>query len=828
MKRIYPDNFEVKIGFDRVRELLRDKCLSFLGEEHVNEMAFGTDFETIHRQLRETAEFQRILAEFPNFPTSYYFDVREALKSIRLEGRFMEVEDLFDLKRALDTLKAIVAFFAPPKQEIFPLLCGKALRVQVYPYISERIDTILNKTGQIRDNASPELGRIRREILSLQSSISRRLQQILKQAQHDGLVDEDASVAVRDGRSVIPVLSANKRKLRGIIYDESATGKTSYIEPTEIVEMNNEVRELGYAERREIIRILTAIASDIRPYIDDLIWSVEFLGEMDFIRAKAALAADFGAILPDITDKSLISWKKAVHPLLMMSLKRENRQIVPLDIDLSEEHHILLISGPNAGGKSVCLKTVGLLQYMLQNGMLIPVMEGSRTGIFNSILIDIGDEQSIENDLSTYSSHLLNMKHFVKNCDNRSLVLIDEFGTGTEPMLGGAIAESILNRLNQLGTFGVITTHYTNLKHFASSAPGIINGAMLYDSQKMDPLFQLEIGKPGSSFAFEIARKIGLPEEILQEATEKVGRKHIDFDKNLRSITRDKHYWETKRQKIRRVEKTVDELAETYKKELEETRQMRKEILKKAKDEAREMLAGVNRQIENIIREIRESQAEKERTKQLRVELEQIKVKVDPETVPEDESIARKMAKLKKRDEKKSEKVKPEPVKAEEKVPEKKGLSKGDKVRIISQDAIGELVEFNEKTAVVALGNLMMTMPVDNVEPISGNEARKAQKTKGRSGVSMTLDFSKRRMNFKSELDLRGMRAEEAIPKVQNLIDEAVMFGVTPLRLLHGKGHGILKEMIRNYLRSEPVVTSFRDEHVQFGGAGITIVELNV
>ena len=828
MKRIYPDNFEVKIGFDRIRQLLKDKCLSFLGEEHVDQMAFGSDFDTIHNQLRETAEFQRILAEFPNFPTSYYFDVREALKSIRLEGRFMEIEDLFDLKRALDTLRAIVAFFAPPRQEIFPLLCKKASRIQVYPYIGERIDTILNKSGQIKDNASPELGRIRREMLSLQSSISRRLQQILKQAQYDGLVDDDASVAVRDGRSVIPVLSANKRKLKGIIYDESATGKTSYIEPAEIVEMNNEVRELGYAERREIVRILTSIANDIRPYIDDLIWSVEFLGEMDFIRAKAALAVDFGAILPELSDKSLISWKKAVHPLLMMSLRRENRQIVPLDIDLNEENHILLISGPNAGGKSVCLKTVGLLQYMLQNGLLVPVNEGSRTGIFQSILIDIGDEQSIENDLSTYSSHLLNMKHFVKHCDNRSLVLIDEFGTGTEPMLGGAIAESILNRLNQLGTFGVITTHYTNLKHFASSAPGVINGAMLYDSQRMDPLFQLEIGKPGSSFAFEIARKIGLPEEILQEATEKVGHKHIDFDKNLRSITRDKYYWETKRQKIRKVEKTVDELAESYKKELEETRQLRKEILKKAKDEAREILSGVNRQIENIIREIRESQAEKERTKQLRSQLEEIKQKVDPETVPEDESIARKMAKLQKREKKKSGQSKPEPVKPEEKVPEKKGLAKGDKVRIISQDTIGELVEFNEKTAVVALGNLMMTMPVDNVETLSGNEARKAQKAKGRSGVSMTLDFSERRMNFKTELDLRGMRAEEALPKVQNLIDDAVMFGVTPLRLLHGKGHGILKEMIRNYLRSEPIVASFRDEHVQFGGAGITIVELNI
>lgn len=826
MKAIYPDNFEVKIGFDRIRELLKNKCLSSMGEELADEMGFMSHFGEVHTRLSETDEFVRILREFPNFPVSFYFDVREALERIRLEGRFLEVEELFDLKRALETLRAVVSFFSGPRSETLPLLSAKASQIRVYPYIAERIDTVLNKSGKIRDNASPELAKIRSEILSLQSGISKRLHAILKQAQREGWVDEDASVAIRDGRAVIPVLSANKRKLKGIVYDESATGKTAYVEPTEIVEMNNEIRELEYAERREIIRILISVSSDIRPYIDDLIYANAFLGEIDFIRAKAALAIDFGALRPDLYDESLLDWRQAVHPLLMLSLRRENRTIVPLDIRLDRQDHILLISGPNAGGKSVCLKTVGLLQYMLQCGLLIPVQEGSKTGLFRHIFIDIGDEQSIDNDLSTYSSHLLNMKHFVRYSNERTLVLIDEFGTGTEPMLGGAIAEAILGKLNDQQVFGVITTHYTNLKHFASSVPGIVNGAMLYDSQKMDPLFRLEIGKPGSSFAFEIARKIGLPEEILQDATGKIGKKHIDFDKSLRSISRDKHYWETKRQKIRKVEKAVDEMADTYQKELEEVRQQRKEILKKAKEEAQQLLAGVNRQIENIIREIRESQADKERTKLLRQELEQLREQVKPDHPADDEVIIRKMEKLQKREKRRKQHLPEKPALQEPAGQEDAGLQTGDKVRLTGQEAIGELVSFNEKNAVVALGNLMMTVPLSNISRVSANEARKEQRKRGRSGLALTLDYSERRMNFKSEIDIRGMRAEEAIPLVQNFIDEAVMFEVSKLRILHGKGFGILKEMIRNFLRSEPMVASFRDEHVQFGGAGITIVEL--
>lgn len=827
MQGIYPENFEVKIGFDRIRELLCARCLSPLGEEEVEHMQFQTSFETISRLLGETDEFCRILREFNHFPTSNYFDVRGALAKIRLEGRFLEVEELFDLKRSLETLRAIVAFFNPEKQEILPLLYRKASQIQIYPYIYERIDGILNKFGKIRDNASPDLARIRKEMLLLQSSISKRLQSILKQARVDGLVDDDASVVIRDGRAVIPVASAFKRKLKGIVYDESATGKTSYVEPSEIVEMNNEIRELEYAERREIIRILTVFASDIRPYIDDLIYSCEFLGEIDFIRAKALLAAEFNAIKPDFSDQSLLNWKQAVHPLLMLSLRRENRKIVPLDITLTAGEHLLVISGPNAGGKSVCLKTVGLLQYMLQNGLLIPIQEGSKTGLFQQIFIDIGDEQSIENDLSTYSSHLLNMKFFVRHSTPRTLILIDEFGTGTEPMLGGAIAESILKRLNELQTFGVITTHYTNLKHFASSTPGVVNGAMLYDSHKMDPLFRLEIGKPGSSFAFEIARKIGLPEEILQEATEKVGKKHIDFDKNLRSITRDKHYWETKRQKIHQVEKNLDQMAGQYEKELQEIRQLRKEILSQAKEEARQLLNGVNKTIENTVREIREAQAEKERTKNVRKQLETLKETVTRQELPEDGQIAKKMEKLLQREKRRNpNRPESQTTKTGAPKPAPETLSPGDKVRIKGQDTTGELIELSDKNAVVAFGQLITTLPVKNIEKVSNNEAKKIQREQKQPRSSFLSDLSERRLSFKPEIDIRGQRAEEAIANIQTFIDEAIMFEVGQLRILHGKGHGILKEMIRAYLKSEPMVASFQDEHVQFGGAGITVVQL--
>ncbi len=779
--------------------------------------------------LEETEEFCRILREEESFPSDHFYDLRSALKKISIEGRFLEESELFDLKRSLETVRAIVQFFKKKEETHYPLLKRKTAQVSVFPYIYERIDAILGKTGKIRDNASPALAQIRKTILELQSNVTKRLHSILKQAQKEGFVDSDASVSIRDGRAVIPVLSYNKRKIKGIVYDESASGKTSYVEPNEIVEMNNEIRELEYAERREIIRILTEFSNDIRPYLPELSSSYDYLGEVDFIRAKALLALEFNALRPEIHDAPLIQWNRAVHPLLQQALKRENRKIVPLTIGLDDKNHILLISGPNAGGKSVCLKTVGLLQFMLQCGLLIPVNESSKAGIFGQIFIDIGDEQSLENDLSTYSSHLLNMKHFVKNSDENTLILIDEFGTGTEPMLGGAIAEAILGELNRRQAFGVITTHYTNLKHFASSNEGIINGAMLYDSQNMTPLFQLETGKPGSSFAFEIARKIGLPEDILEKATEKVGKKHIDFDRNLRKINRDKRYWEVKREKIRRVEKTLDGMADNYEAGLQDIKKLRKEILEKARKDAEALLADVNKKIENTISEIRKSQAEKEKTKQAREKLENLKNEVEKKSSADDKQIAAKIEKLRQQEEKRNRNRPAESKRKPENKERKKPVEPqpGDKVRITGQDTIGDLIELNEKNAVVAFGQLITTLPRKQIERVSSNEAKKLEKkARSGSGVRILSSFSEERLNFKPEIDLRGQRAEEAISRIQEFIDRAIMFEAPQLRILHGKGHGILKENIRSYLRSEPMVSSFRDEHVDLGGAGITVVEL--
>ncbi len=830
MQNIYPENFETKIGFDRIREMLHNKCLSTMGNEWIEEMHFQNNFENISNQLGEVSEFCRIIREFDNFPATHFYDLRGALQKIKIEGRFLEASELFDLKRSLESVRAIVNFFMKREDEIFPLLKKKTTNVQVFPYIYDRIETIINKFGKIRDNATSQLAQIRKDIMSRQSNMSKRLHAILKQAQKDGLVEDDATVSIRDGRAVIPIAAGNKRKLKGIIYDESSTGKTSYIEPNEIVEMNNEIRELEYAERREIVKILTDFSNDIRPYLEDLFYSYDFLGEIDYIRTKALMAVEFDAIKPEMIDEPTIYWQNAIHPLLIKTLKKENRKIVPLNIWLNHEKHILLISGPNAGGKSVCLKTVGLIQYMLQCGLLIPLSEASKAGIFSQLFIDIGDEQSMENDLSTYSSHLMNMKYFVKNSNEKTLILIDEFGTGTEPMLGGAIAESILDKINELGTFGVITTHYTNLKHFASSAEGIANGAMLYDSQNMNPLFQLEIGKPGSSFAFEIARKIGLPEEILEKATEKVGKDHIDFDRNLRQINRDKRYWEVKRQKIRKVEKSLDEMAENYEAELKETKKLRKEVLAKAKEDADNLLSGVNKRIENTISEIKKVQAEKEKTKEAREKIVVLKKDVIRKTTQSDEHINKKIKQLQEREKRRNQNRPVESKKEvlKEKPVEQIELQPGDKVRIKGKNTIGDLIQITSKNAVVAFGQLITTLPSKQVERLSNNEAKKLGQTKKSGSSMLNANFSEKRLTFKSEIDIRGQRVEEAISNIQSFIDEAIMFESGQLRILHGKGAGILKETIREYLRSEPMVRNFKDEHVDFGGAGITIVNLSL
>jgi DNA mismatch repair protein MutS2 len=628
---IYPENFENKIGFDRIRNLLSEKCLSPMGLEMVEAMQFSTSFDYLENELSATREFQQVLTFEDFFPAENYYRISDTLNKIRIEGTFPEVQEVYDLKRTLETVRSILSFFKSKEADRYPVLKSRCGPVKTYPYVLDAIDRIIDRKGIVRDNASPRLKEIRSEIISKNIQASKRLGAILRQAQAEGFVDSDTTVSVRNGRGVIPVSSYDKRKIRGLIHDQSASGKTVFIEPEEIVEINNDIVELGYEERREIVRILTAFADDIRPYIDDLLESNSFLGEMDFLRAKALLGNRLKCTKPVLARSPLISWRRAEHPLLTLAFEKlQARKVVPLDIALDEKNRILLISGPNAGGKSVCLKTVGLIQYMLQCGLTVPLGEGSESGLFGKILIDIGDEQSIDNDLSTYSSHLINMKFFVRNADEKTLVLIDEFGTGTEPMLGGAIAEAILGELNRKKVFGVLTTHYTNLKYYASLTEGIINGAMAFDNHLMQPLFQLTIGKPGSSFAFEIARKIGLPEDILTEASQKAGVKNIDYDRHLKDIARDKRYWETKRQNIRQHEKRLEDLMAEYEKEISGAKAVRKEIIAKAKDEAQHLLKESNKVIENTIRQIRESQAEKEKTREARQLLEEFR-----NTVPE-------------------------------------------------------------------------------------------------------------------------------------------------------------------------------------------------
>ena len=638
---IYPQNFEQKIGFDQIRQLLKDKCLSTLGEERVSEMNFSDQFETVEELLNQVTEFVRIIQEEDNFPDQFFFDVRPSLKRVRVEGMYMDEQELFDLRRSLETIRDIVRFLQRNEEEEsdhpYPSLKRLAGDIAVFPQLITKIDGILDKYGKIKDNASTELSRIRRELANTMGSISRSLNSILRNAQSDGYVDKDVTPTMRDGRLVIPVAPGLKRKIKGIVHDESASGKTVFIEPAEVVEANNRIRELEGDERREIIRILTTFSNTLRPSIPEILQSYEFLAEIDFIRAKSYFAIQTSSIKPSLENEQLLDWTMAVHPLLQLSLAKHGKKVVPLDIELSTKQRILIISGPNAGGKSVCLKTVGLLQYMLQCGMLVPMHERSHAGLFGSIFIDIGDEQSIEDDLSTYSSHLTNMKIMMKSCNERSLILIDEFGGGTEPQIGGAIAEAVLKRFNIKHTFGVITTHYQNLKHFAEDHEGVVNGAMLYDRHLMQALFQLQIGNPGSSFAVEIARKIGLPEDVIADASEIVGSEYINADKYLQDIVRDKRYWEGKRQTIRQREKQMEETIVRYQSEMEELQKSRKEIIRQAKEEAERLLQESNARIENTIRTIKEAQAEKEKTRLVRQELAEFRESMDSLTSKEQE-----------------------------------------------------------------------------------------------------------------------------------------------------------------------------------------------
>ena len=901
---IYPKNFEQKIGFTEVRSLLRARCLSTLGKERIDAMNFSTDAVQVNTWMEEIREFRKIQEGQDDFPLDNFFDVRESVARIRLEGTHMEVDELFDLKRSLETIIAIVNFLSRGEEtdqgeirHYYPALYNLADGIATFPLLVQRISQIIDKFGKMRDNASPKLLQIRRELARIEGSISRTLYGILRAAQGEGLVEKDVTPTLRDGRLVIPVAPGLKRKISGIVHDESATGRTVYIEPSEVVEANNKIRELENEERREMIRILTDFAKKVRPNVREILDSYNLMAAVDFIRAKAELAQLFKGFEPKVSEEPHIDWIRAIHPLLQISLERKNNKltssslsvdnietnkvsieanniqedntileeenetrnipssIVPLDIQLTKDKHLLIISGPNAGGKSVCLKTVGLLQYMLQCGLSIPIGDRSITGIFTDIMIDIGDEQSIENDLSTYSSHLMNMKIMMRRASNRTLILIDEFGTGTEPQIGGAIAESVLRQFWKKHAWAVITTHYQNLKHFAEEHPGTVNGAMLYDRHKMRPLFQLAIGRPGSSFAIEIARKTGIPEEVIRDAAEIVGSDYIQSDKYLQDIVRDKRYWESKRQTIHSHEKELEKRINQYEKDIAALEKSRKEILNRAKTQAEEIIKESNRRIENAIREIREKQAEKEETKRIRQELATYeaglldgskthkaetsnKKKIKSSGLLSDDDFQKKVDKIKSRKERHEQHLKEKAGKQQAAAEALKNAVRkqqgsgvimvGDSVRIKGLTTVGKVELIEGKQANVIFGGMRTKMAVSRLEHVDTATIQSEQKQFQAYNYSRetreTID--KHRNQFRQELDVRGMRADEALNQVQYFIDDAILVGASQVRILHGKGNGILRQLIRQYLGSVPNVKSYRDEHVQFGGAGITVVEL--
>lgn len=845
---IYPKTFENKIGFNEIRNLLRERCLSSLGKEKIDGLNFSTNATIINEWLQQVKEFRRLQEEADDFPMQYFFDVRESVARLRLEGTHLNEDELFDLRRSLETICNIVNYLNrtddnstdEEKTYPYPALHRLTTDVITFPQLIRRIDNILDKFGKIKDSASTELQNIRRELARTEGGISKTLNSILRTAQSDGLVEKDVTPTLRDGRLVIPVTQELKRKIKGIIHDESASGKTVYIEPAEVVEANNRIRELESEERREIIRILTDFAKDVRPHVRPILDSYKFLATIDMIRAKAEFARIINGFEPTVKAEPQIDWIQAVHPLLKMSLEKQEKQVVPLDITITNDKRIIIISGPNAGGKSVCLKTAGLLQYMLQCGLSIPVGERSHTGIFKNILIDIGDEQSIEDDLSTYSSHLTNMKNMMRFADDKTLILIDEFGTGTEPQIGGAIAEAVLKQFCNKKAYGIITTHYQNLKHFAKEHEGVVNGAMLYDRQQMKPLFQLSIGNPGSSFAIEIARKIGLPEEVIHDASEIVGSDYIQSDKYLQDIVRDKRYWENKRQTIHQREKELDKLTERYETDITEIEKSRKQILKKAKEEAEELLRQSNKNIENTIREIKECQAEKEETRRIREELNSFKKEISSIDIQKnDELIAKKIKQIQERKERhkkhkleKNDKEAQAAKKLRDAIKRKdvdeessKIFKNGDTVRIKGFTSIGTIESTDNKTATIIFGDMRTKMPVDRIEHTSKAE-NKNNKTILTISKETRDTIDNRKLNFHQDLDVRGMRGDEALNAVTYFIDDAILVGMSRVRILHGKGNGILRQLIRQYLATVPNVSSYHDEHVQFGGAGITVVDI--
>lgn len=826
---------ESKLGFDRIRSMISDKCSTEYAVGRVAEEVFSTDAKEIAKRLALTDEMRLVLMFEENFPTNGYIDCLSFLRPLENTGYNIDLLSLGKLRTMLETVRRVTSFFLATKDGVYPNLKKFSAPVKNYPEVQRRIDLILDKYGDVKDTASDNLLQIRRSLKAKEGAISKRANAILKQAQAEGIADADTGLAVRDGKLLIPVNSSSKKKLPGFVYDTSSTGKTAFVEPAEIVELENEIFTLRAEEAQEIQRILAAFSDFVRPYVPDLIVSAGYIGEIDFLMAKAQVSLDFKAGMPVISEDGEMNLRKARHPLLEKALSREKRSIVPITVRLTPSKHILLISGPNAGGKSVCLKTTGLLQYMFQWGMLVPTSETSELPVFDRIMVSIGDDQSIENDLSTYSSFLEDMKTMLKDADSRTLILIDEFGSGTEPAAGGAIAEAILSEMDKRGVYGVITTHYTNLKLYASgSDTGVINGAMQFDASRIQPLFQLDIGLPGNSFAFELARKMGLPENIVKDAENRAGEEFVGIERNLRKIVRNRRALDEKLQKIRNTDKTLDSITDRYQKELEGIKQTRKEILDEAKKQAEEIVQGANKTVENTIRTIKESQADKEKTSDARKNLQEfvsaLQARKESEQKNHDDYIDKKLKQLSERKARQEARRgrKPSAEKDMEPAPESfRGgpLKVGEKVRVKDNGMVGEVVRVSNKAVTVAIGNITSKMAADKVERISSNEYKAAQKStvKPRS----TTDDSglrERRLRFSPELDVRGERVSDALDIVIHYIDDAMMLSVGSVRIIHGKGTGALRDELQKYLRTIPGIKSVQDEHIQFGGSGVTIV----
>ncbi len=845
---IYPNSFEDKIGMTEVRAMLRSHCLSPLGEERVGTMTFTADVRTLRLQHTQVGEMVRILSTADDFPSDGYHDVRPVLHRIRPEGTYMEVDEMHALARSLVAIGSIVDYLrrgadTPDDQPTYPSLARLAEGVLTFPALVRRADAILDKFGHVRDTASPELARIRSELARTEGSISRTLTAILRSAQAEGTVAADVAPTVRDGRLVIPVAPALKRKLHGIVHDESATGKTVYIEPQAVVEANNRIRELEGEERREVMRILHEYTDAVRPLVPQLLRSYEMMAGVEFVRAKALLAMEMQAFTttePQIASHPLIDWTLAVHPLLARTLAAHGGKVVPLDIELTRRQRILVISGPNAGGKSVCLKTVGLLQYMLQCGLPITVGERSQVGVFQHIMIDIGDEQSIEDELSTYSSHLLNMKQMMRHADPATLLLIDEFGGGTEPQIGGAMAEAMLRRFVSRGAFAIVTTHYQNLKHFADATEGVVNGAMLYDRHQMQALFQLQIGQPGSSFAVEIARKIGIPEDVIADATAIVGQDYVNADKWLQDIVRDRRYWEQKRQAIHSQEKQMEQTIARYEHEMSELQAQRRDIMRQAKAQAEDLLSQANARIERTIREIREAQAGRDETRRARQSLDDFRIRqVESDDAAADEAIERKMRQIEARRQRHADrKSKGGTPAAAAQTPAAPAAAHaaaatkpcvGSYVRIKGQTSVGVVERIDGKQAAVLFGQMRTTVATDRLVPASAPkplEEEAPAQAYTFLGRDTRAAMREKNLAFRQEIDVRGMRGDEALSAVMHYIDDATQVGASRVRILHGTGTGALRQLIRQYLLTVPAVAAAHDEHVQFGGAGITVVEL--